>query len=131
MTTTTTLNDDSTINNSVYNATNGRYVLGGVTEVSSFALEMWEAATLPPDPSDIVYFVEKKYEGFPHLLGYVFYGDTGLWWLICQYNGIIDPMAEIVEGKALLLPTLDRIKAQVFTSNSTVGGVTTTRSVAR
>jgi hypothetical protein len=130
MATTTTLNTDPTINNSVYNSTNGRYVLGGTTEVSSFAIEVWDANVLPADPSDIVYIVEKKYEGFPHLLGLVFYGDIGLWWLICQYNGIIDPMEEIIEGKALLIPTLDRIKAQVFSGNSQIGGVPTTRSVA-
>ena len=61
MTTTSDIND-STINNSAYNTKNGRYTLGGTTEVSSFALEMWDVNILPSDPSDIVYFVEKKYE---------------------------------------------------------------------
>jgi len=131
MTITTTTNADPLVNNSVYNTKNGRYVLGGATEVSSFALEMWDANILPPDTSDIIYFVEKKYEGKPHLLGYVFYGDTGLWWLICAYNGIIDPIEEIKEGKSLLIPTLDRIKAQVFSGNIQVGGIPSTRSIVR
>jgi hypothetical protein len=125
---TTTQNNDSTINNSLDNSKNGRYVLGGATEVSSFALEMWDANTLPPDPSDIVYYVEKKYEGKPHLLGYIFYGDTGLWWVICAYNVIIDPIQEIIEGRALLIPTLDRIKAQILSGNYKIGGTPTTRS---
>jgi len=126
MTTTSDIND-STINNSAYNTKNGRYTLGGTTEVSSFALEMWDVNILPSDPSDIVYFVEKKYEEKPHLLGYVFYGDTGLWWVICLYNGIIDPINEIVEGKLLLIPTIDRIKAQILSNNST-GGIPSTRT---
>lgn len=125
---TTTTNTDPTVNDSVYNSKNGRYVLGGTTEVSSFALEMWDANTLPPDPSDVIYLVEQKYVGKPHLLGYVFYGDIGLWWIICAYNGVIDPMEEIIEGKALLIPTLDRIKTQIFSGNTQIGGVATTRS---
>jgi hypothetical protein len=117
MTTTSDVSDKN-INNSAYNTKNGRYTLGGTTEVSSFAIESWDANMLPSDVSDIVYFVEKKYEGKPQLLGYVFYGDTGLWWIICLYNGIIDPLEEIIEGKLLLIPTIERIKVQIFSSNS-------------
>lgn len=125
---TTKTNYDSRVKNSAYNGKNGRYVLGGITEVSSYALEMWDANTLPPDPSDIIYFVEKKYENNPQLLGYVFYGDTGMWWLICMYNGIIDPIDEIIEGKMLLIPSLDRIKSQVFSGDLQPGGIPTTRT---
>jgi len=127
--TTTSDNSDPLINNSVYNSKNGRYVLGGLTEVSPYALEMWNATEIPSDPSDIVYFVEKKYEGKPHLLGYVFYGDTGLWWMICMYNKIIDPIAEVIEGKLLLIPTMDRIKAQIAENTMQSGGVPSTRSI--
>lgn len=126
MTTTTSNNTDPTVNNSTYNQINGRYVLGGTTEVSAFAVEMWDANKMTSDPSDIAYFVEKKYEGKPLLLGYVFYGDIGLWWIICMFNGIIDPMEEIVEGKLLMIPTIERIKAEIFTNNVT-GGIASTR----
>ena len=122
---------DPTVKNSVYNVKNGRYTLGGTTEVSSFALEWWNKNTLTSDPSDIVYFVEKKYEGKHHLLGNVFYGDTGLWWVICMYNGILDPISEIVEGKMLLIPTLARVKSQIFTTNVKAGGIPTTRTTKR
>lgn len=123
MTTTADLSD-STINNSAYNTKYGRYVLGGTTEVSPHALELWDQSELPRDPSDLIYFVEKKYEDAPQLLGYVFYGDTGLWWVICQYNGIIDPIEEIVEGKMLYIPLKDRI----FYTTGT-GIVPSTRSI--
>jgi hypothetical protein len=125
--TTTTDNTDPTIINSTYNSKNGRYVLGGTTEVSPSALEIWDANTLTADPSDIAYFVEKKYEGKPHLLGYVFYGDIGLWWVICQFNGIIDPMQEIIEGKLLMIPTIERVTAEIFTNNA-IGGIPSTRT---
>jgi hypothetical protein len=120
----------STLNNSVYNSKYGRYTLGGQTEVSSFALEWWNRNVLASDPSDIVYFVEKKYENNPHLLGHVFYGDTGLWWIICLYNSILDPISEIVEGKLLLIPTIERLNSTVFL-NSATGGIPTTRPTVR
>ena len=64
------------IKNSVYNVTNGRYVLGGITEVSTAKIEWWTKTTVPGDPTDLVYFMEKQYEGRPDILGYVFYGDS-------------------------------------------------------
>jgi hypothetical protein len=113
--------------NSTYNVKNGRYVLGGTTEVSTFALEWWDRNDLPKDPTDIVYSMERKYEGNPEILGKVFYGDRRLWWVICQYNGIVDPMDELVEGKILLIPTLDRVKKNLFSSNTKTGGISSTR----
>jgi hypothetical protein len=126
--TTTTNNYDPLVNNSAFNQKNGRYVLGGSTEVSSFALEMWDAIQIQPDPSDFIYFVEKKYEGRPEMLGYVFYGDPGLWWIICQYNNILDPLNEIIEGKALLIMTMERVQSQILANAANTGGTSTTRS---
>lgn len=120
---------DSTIKNSTYNIKNGRYVKGGVTEVSSFALEWWEKKTIPQDPSDLLYVVEQKYEGKPHLLGLLFYGDTFLSWIIWQYNSIIDPMSELVEGKLIRVPLLDRINATLNKGNKP-GGIASTRGGA-
>lgn len=113
------------IKNSTTNTKNGRYVLGGKTETSLFALEWWNKVNVQRDPSDIMYVMEKKYEGRPDLLGFVFYGDTGLWWIICQYNGILNPIDELIEGKILLVPTFDRIKKE-FTAG-VPGGIPSTR----
>jgi len=109
------------VKNSTYNLKNGRYVLGGTTEMSTFGLEWWSRAKISSHPSDIVYVVEKKYEGKPQLLGYVWYGDEGLWWVIAQYNGIIDPIEEIVEGKVLLIPLKDRMQRELFLGKATGG----------
>lgn len=112
--------------NSVFNTKNGRYVLGGFTEVSTQMLEWWSKSQVIGDPTDIVYFMERKYEGRPDMVGYVFYGDPGLWWIVAQYNNILDPFTELVEGKILIIPTLSRIK-QAYTQNAHVGGKPTTR----
>ena len=116
------------VKNSTSNSKNGRYVLGGKTEVSAFALEWWNKIQMKPDVTDIVYVMEKKYEGRPHLLGYVFYGDSLLWWIICQFNGILDPFDELIEGKVLIIPTLERIKRDLISPNIAVGGIPTTRN---
>lgn len=122
-------NDQQSLNlkNSVYNTKNGRYVFGGSTEVSAAVVEWWTRNTVKNDPTDLVYFFEKKYEGRPDMLGFVFYGDPGLWWVIAQYNSILDPFEELKEGKVLIIPTLERVKAELFSANTAVGGVPTTR----
>lgn len=33
-----------------------------------------------------------------------YYGDSGSWYLIAEYNDIMDPFEEVVEGLKLLIP---------------------------
>lgn len=121
------MTNDIKTKNSTYNLKNGRYVLGGSTEVSEFALEWWNKVDLKKDPTDLIYIMETKYEGKPHMLGYVFYGDDGLSWIIYQYNSILDPFEELVTGKLLLIPTLERIKKELISPNLKAGGIDSTR----
>jgi hypothetical protein len=97
-----------------------RFVSGGQTEVSSWAIEHWEPGLIPKDPSDIVYVVEKVYENRPRMLGLLFYGNEQLWWIIGVYNGIIDPHEELVEGKIILVPMLDRALGELAKSSGVV-----------
>lgn len=117
---------DLKVKNSLYNLKNGRYALGGKTEVSAFGLEWWNKKQLATDATDLVYVIEKKYENKPNMLGYLFYGDEGLWWVIAMYNGIMDPLSELTTGKVLLVPMLERVKAEMF-SEVSPGGVASTR----
>lgn len=118
---------DAERKNSAFNPT-GRYVLGGTTEVSPWALEWWDRVTPKSDPSDLVYYVEKKYESQPRRLGMLFYGDEEAWWVICQYNGILDPISELVEGKRLIIPLKSRLPKDFFVTNKQIGGTQSTRS---
>ena len=115
------------LKNSTYNSKNGRYTLGGSTEVSSFAIEWWNKNPMPRDPTDIVYIMEAKYEGRADLLGYLFYGDPLLWWVIGVYNSILDPIEELVQGKILLIPLKERVESQLFSKTKNLGGITSTR----
>ena len=120
--TTATVDDDGTLRNSAFSEKNGRYVLGGDVSVSVSALGWWEKKEVLPDPSDLVYVLEEKYVGRPDLLAYAFYGETQLWWLILQFNNILDPELELVQGKVLLIPSLEKISS-TYRTGTNVGGI--------
>lgn len=44
-------------------------------------------------------------------LAFRFYGDVGYWWVICLFNGIIDPIEELVPGRTLQLPSIADVNA--------------------
>lgn len=94
----------------VFSSKNSRYTYGGITEESARFVEWWERVKIPPDVTDKYYVMEKQYEGRPDLLGTMLYGDPSLTWVVLQFNGILDPVTELVEGTVLRVPTLERVK---------------------
>ncbi len=104
-----------------------RYVAGGQTEVNSWALEWWERTKFQISEDDDRYVVERTTAGRLDLIAYAFYDDTHLWWFIAQYNAILDPFAEIVEGRVLRIPKKDRVKLMM--SSGLIGGYPSAREV--
>jgi hypothetical protein len=94
------------------NLKTSRYVHGGNTEVRNDKLEWWERRIFNSSPTDLEYVVENKYEGRLDLIAYAFYGDPKLWWIIGQYNNILDPITEIVPGRILTIPIKDRVMSE-------------------
>lgn len=111
--------------NSVYEKM-GRYVNGGKTETTKSTLGWWERKKIPEDTTDMTYTLEKVYENRPEKLAGVLYGDTRLWWLILQFNNILDIQEEFVEGKQLRLPTKDRVYSDLLSGKT--GGIPSTRT---
>ena len=103
---------------------NSRYVQGGLTEVGAIGLEWWNKYVIPSDPTDQLYIVEEKYNGRPDLIANAFYEDWRLWWVIAQFNNILDPYLEMGTGAILYIPTYDRVQA-LFTSRT--GGTPSAR----
>lgn len=103
-----------------------RYVVGGQTEVNSTRLEWWERATFTLDESDTKYVVDSKSKGRLDLIAKAFLGDSNLWWLIAQYNAILDPYAEIVEGRVLRVPTQARVQTML---SGKMGGYASSREI--
>jgi len=102
-----------------------RYVHGGTTEKSTKFLEWWERRQLPKNDTDIIYEIERIYEGRLDLISYVFYKEWRYWWIIAQYNSIIDPTNEIVEGAIIAIPSPSRLKTEFLRGK--MGGVSTQR----
>lgn len=103
---------------------NSRYVNGGTTEVSGGFAQWWNRTIFPSDPSDLEYVLEKRFEGRPDMLASVFYGDSSLWWVILQYNNILDINLEFVSGTILQIPTQDRVNKDFL--NGVQGGIAST-----
>lgn len=114
------------IDNSVKLKTS-RYVHGGNTEISDNVLEWWERRNFGASPTDLRYVVENKYEGRLDLIAYAFYGDPKLWWIIGQFNNILDPITEIVPGAVLIIPIKDRVISEFL--NKKMGGFKSQREI--
>jgi hypothetical protein len=113
-------------NNSSIELTTSRYVQGGMTEISSSAIEWWERNNYSPDSTDLTYTIESKFSGRPDLISAVFYNEPRYWWLIAQYNNVLDPHEEFITGRILLIPTPARLKTML---NGRVGGIPSQRTL--
>lgn len=101
-----------------------RYVGGGSSETANGFIEWWERGALAQDSSDIIYTVEEFYSGRIDLIASVFYNEPRWWWVIAQYNNILDPFSEITPGRILFIPTKERLPLMIATKQ---GGVDSTR----
>lgn len=104
---------------------NSRYIFGGKTEATPLRLEWWERKTFRRDLTDMSYIIEQIYEGRPDKLAYVTYGDSSLWWILLQYNNILDLTEEFIAGREILVPTRERVLSE-FLSGAT-GSIPSTR----
>ena len=103
-----------------------RYVSGGQTEVNSKRLEWWERATFSFSESDDTYVVDSKTAGRIDLIAASFLGDSHLWWLIAQYNSILDVFDEISVGRILRIPNTSRVQQML---GGKLGGYESKREV--
>lgn len=113
----------STKNSLVLNTS--RYVHGGVSEVKNNRIEWWDRAVFAEDPTDLVYVVENIHEGRLDNISAIFFGEPRYWWLIAQFNNILDPATEIVAGRALRIPTRERLQLML---TGRQGGIASTRT---
>ena len=110
------------------NSRKSRYVSGGTAEVnaSGTAIEWFEPATFAAASDDTYYVIERRFAGRIDLVAALFLGDPRYWWVIAQYNSILDPYSEFVEGATVAIPSQTRLQAIL---GGKTGGVTSTREV--
>jgi hypothetical protein len=49
------------------------------------------------------------------MISSVFYNEPRWWWVIAQYNNILDPVAECTAGRILLIPAKERLALMLST----------------
>lgn len=111
-------------NSSVYNNMS-RYVHGGDTEVGEIGIEWWDKRKIPTASSDIIFTVDAFHKGRLDLIANIFFNEPRYWWVIAQMNNILDPVAEIFEGRQLVIPSKDRL---LILLNGKMGGFPSERT---
>ncbi|WP_300760180.1 hypothetical protein [Janthinobacterium sp.] len=101
-----------------------RYCSGGTSEVSEGLIEWWERNIYEVTPGDTLYRVDSKTAHKIHIIADIFLNDQSLWWVIAQYNNILDPWGEIVEGAQIAIPSLEKVETMLA---GRPGGVPSTR----
>jgi len=55
-------------------------------------------------------------------LAYRYYGDSRLWWVIAEFNRVVDPYSEMrsfIEGaKTIVIPSLSRVQFDILAFNA-------------
>lgn len=87
-----------------------RYTQGGLTDTYPTRLGWWSRYPMIRDSiTDYEYTIPNKYHLNPHAMAYDFYGSADYFFIILQYNNILDVNEEFIAGKMLILPTRSRI----------------------
>lgn len=80
----------------------------------SYIMPDWLGATYLPFiqllPVQEQYILQAKDVPFPDLLSYRKYGTIDYWWILCMYNGAIDPIWDMQAGQLWKIPTFPGIQ---------------------
>jgi hypothetical protein len=62
-------------------------------------------------PASKSYIVDASDQANAPGIAFKFYGSVDYWWVVCMYNGILDPITEFKPGLVLQLPSLSSVNA--------------------
>lgn len=68
------------------------------------------------------YTIPQFAEGRIDIISYVNYETVDLWWLIAQFNNIIDPINELCTGRVIRIPSLSEYY-RFYNENSIVDDI--------
>ena len=109
---------------SVVNDKNSRYVAGGTTETGEIGIEWWERTQYNLAEDDLLVEIDHTIEYRLDLIAHIYLGNSKLWWLLAQYNAILDPYHEVTIGKIIRIPSLSRLPNLL---SGSLGGVKSQR----
>jgi len=97
-----------------------RQVQGGLTDVYPTRQGWWERYPMEFKDDDIRYTIPPAFSKRPDKIAYAIYGRATYSWVVLQYNSIVDVNLELVTGKEIRLPTLERLTFDIL--NKQTGG---------
>lgn len=97
-----------------------RYVQGGLTDRYANRLGWWEPRNFTFDDDDIRFIISKNTEARPDLISFEAYGKAMFYWVVLQYNNIVDVEEELKAGMEIRLPKYSRLMLSIM--NKKVGG---------
>jgi len=53
--------------------------------------------------------ISQAFEGRPDLIAHKVYGSVALWWVICQFNGVVNPFTDLYVGKLVKVPDYSQL----------------------
>lgn len=74
-----------------------------------------------------IFIVTSDMMSHPDLIAYKFYESVDLWWVVCLYNDIIDPVTELYPGRSLKIPDISELNQLINPSG--VAQLNTTKIV--
>jgi hypothetical protein len=95
-----------------------RMLNGGDTEIKGDKLGWWERENFEKNiTTDIPFIIPEIYDRRPDLLSYRVYQTPRLFWLILQYNNIVDVEEEFRTGQQIILPSRVRALTSMVNNN--------------
>ena len=68
---------------------------------------------LQESDGDVFIELTQEYEFRPDLIAHKAYGNSDLWWVICEVNQVYDPFFQLKMGMILRIPELSRVLAAI------------------
>lgn len=53
--------------------------------------------------------ISQSFEGRPDLISYKLYSTVDLWWVVCQFNGVINPFTDLRVGMLIKVPDYSQV----------------------
>jgi len=94
----------------------------GEAEVKGNKIGWWERETLIKDPStDITITITDEFHKRPSMVAHKYYGKSILFWLVLQYNNIVDVEEEFLKGMEIIIPSKARALSEFSGKNPKKG----------
>jgi len=95
-----------------------RMLNGGTVEIVGDKYGWWERRDMEKDVAgDIKVTINEIFHKKPHLVSYYYYQTPTLFWLILQYNNIVDIDEEFIRGRVITVPEKYRALTELAGNN--------------